>query len=246
MAPETDSAALIVPGKPPFYPTDLPPERPQGELVTNRTTGVQHEILPTTSTCNGWRTEAECYCANYPGSGTSHKGTGRCTFHDTSAATETRMRLLHIRQTAIGALALELDESDTNPTDITSELHLARATLLNWIARYDDWQETVGLWAQAYQRGEVANQPPARMDISRLDTLLKRVAELALQLEDSRLKDAISQGEMIEILREIGSTVELSVTVCPHCKGSLTQVLDLIRQGWARIQLWGRRSKRKS
>jgi len=156
------------------------------------------------------------------------------------------MRLYHIRQTTIGALALELDESDTNPTDITSELHLARAMLLNWIARYDAWQSTVDLWAQAYQRGDVANQPPARIDISRIDALLKRVAELALQLQESRLRDAISQGEMVEILKEISVTVQTTVTVCPHCKGSLDPVLDLIRQGWQRIQLWNRRSKWKA
>ena len=247
MISETAPSALAMPAapvKPPFYPLDLPADRPTGHIVTNHTTGVKHEILPATSTCNGWRSEAQMYCANYAGSGTDHKGVGRCTFHDTSAATETRMRLRHVRETAIGALALELAESDTNPTDITSELHLARATLLNWIARYDDWQDKVSLWAQAYAKGEVASQPPARMDISRLDILLKRVAELALQLEDSKLKDAISQGELIEILREVGTTVETTVTTCPHCKEPLTAVLELIRQGWARIQLWGRRRKK--
>lgn len=213
-------------------------------MITNRTTGVQHEILPSTKTCNGWRTEAECYCSNPAGKNTLHKGVGRCTFHDTSEATAARMRLRHIQSTAIGALALELEESDTNITDITSELHLARATLLNWIARYDDWQENVSFWAQAYAIGEVANQPPGRMDISRLDTLLKRVAELALQLEESRLKDAISQGELIEILREVGGVVELTVTTCPYCHESLATVLELIRGGWQKIMLWGRRKKR--
>ena len=240
MTPET------APVKPPFYPPDLPPDRAPGYVRINHPTAVRHEILPTTATCNGWRSEAQAYCANPPGAGTDHKGTGRCFFHDTSAATAAHMRLRHIRDTTIGALALELEETDTNPTDIASELHLARATLLNWIARYDDWQEKVALWAHAYARGEVGNQPPARMDISRLDTLLKRVAELALQLEESRLKDAISQGEMAEVLREIAMTVETTVTACPHCHGSLAPVLEFVRQGWARIQLWGRRRKQKA
>ena len=154
------------------------------------------------------------------------------------------MRLRHISQTAIGALALELEASDSTPTDITSELHLARATLLNWIARYDVFQEDVALWATAYARQDVSRVPPVRMDISRFDTLLKRVAELALQLEESKLKDAISQGELIEILKEVGATVELSVTTCPHCKGSLAPVLELVKTGWQKIQLWGRRKKR--
>lgn len=246
LATDTDTTALFAPIKLPFYPRDLPLDRPPGQIITNRTTGVQHEILPSTSTCNGWRTDAQCYCANPAGLGTLHKGTGRCMFHDTSKATETRMRLYHIRETAIGALALELEESDDDPTNITSELHLARATLLNWIVRYDEWQEKVTLWAEAYARGDVANQPPARMDISRIDALLKRVAELALQLEESRLRDAISQGEMVEVLREIAVTVETTVTVCPFCKGSLAPVLGLIRQGWQKINLWNRRGRRKA
>ena len=229
--------------KPSFYPDDLPLDRPKGQIATKSTTGIPHEILPATSTCNGWRHGALAYCSKAAGWRTDHPGEGRCTFHDTSAATATRMRLYHIRETAIGSLALELEASDDDPTSIASELHLARATLLNWIARYDDWQDKVSLWAQAYAKGEVASQPPARMDISRLDILLKRVAELALQLEESRLKDAVSQGELIEILREVGTTVETTVTTCPHCKEPLTAVLELIRQGWARIQLWGRRRK---
>lgn len=239
-------SSSVVAVKPPFYPSDLPSDKPRGQIITNPATGVQHEVLPFTSTCNGWRTRAECYCSQPAGWHTTHEGTGRCFFHDTSKAVETRMRLYYIRQTTIGALALELDESDTNPTDITSELHLARATLLNWIARYDDWQAKVDLWAQAYARGDVVNQPPARMDISRIDALLQRVASLALQLEESKLRDAISQGELIEILREVGMTVETTVTVCPHCKGTLAPVLELIRQGWQRVQLWNRRARRKA
>mgnify|MGYP001599861150 FL=1 len=207
-------------------------------------TGVEHEILPVTSTCNGWRSEAQTYCRNGPGDETNHKGVGRCAYHDVSVATDARLRLQHISNTAIGALALELEADGTDPAGIVSELHLIRATMLNWIARYDVYQGEIALWAQAYAVGDVRYQPPMRMDISRIDHLVKTVAALALQVEESRLKDAVSQGELIEILREVGTVVELSVTSCPHCNGSLTPVLELVKMGWQKIILWGRRKKK--
>lgn len=226
-----------VPAKP-FWPPDLP-ETYRQRTRTNPTTGEVHAILPVTSTCNGWRTLAHTYCANRAGHRTDHPGTGRCHFHDTGPImTAARVRLGHIAHTAVGALALELEAAEDDPTDITSELHLARSLLLNWIKRYEHYMEHLALWAQAFANHEVGHAPPMAMDISRIDVLLRRVADLALQVQQARLLDSVSQGELIEILRTVSQVVDVSVTTCPTCHAPLTSVLDLIRAGWSNIRLW--------
>lgn len=227
----------------PFWPPDLPEVYYQKGATTRKhpTTGAQHEVLPATATCNGYRSFAETYCKRPAGWDTDHPGTGRCRHHDGARlATAARIRLGHIAHTAVGALALELEATDSDPTDITAELHLARSLLLNWIQRYDTYMEQLTLWARAYASGEVGHPPPLAMDMTRIDGLLRRVADLALQLQHAKLRDAISQGEMIEILRAVSRVVEESVTTCPQCAAPLAGVLDLIRAGWQKVSLWKR------
>lgn len=226
-------------------PPDLPPDWRRGDFRTTPTTGT-HEVVPATSTCNGWRKREGGYCQRPAGWRTEHPGEGRCKWHDMTAPLRAMQRYQRLHATTIGALAHELAEIDDDPCNILPELHLARALFLDWIRRYDAFTEALLTWHEAYQQGNLTARPPRAMDIARAESQLQGIARLAQQLEESRMKDALSQGELVEILREVGLVVETTVVACPYCRGPLQPVLDRIRQGWQRIQLWNRRSQRKA
>ena len=122
---------------------------------------------------------------------------------------------------------------------------MARALFADWIQRYQKFSEALIAWHESFnpETERFARRPPRIMDITAAQYQLQTIAKLAQQLEESRLKDALSQGEMIEILQEVSVATEDSVALCPHCHGSLAPVLEAIKQRWASIQLWGRRAK---
>ena len=236
-----NSPRYIVP-KTHFYPEDVPADA-KTRTVTNQTTGDTHVILPATKTCNGWRLRAKTYCSQVAGMRTQHRGTGRCWLHDMSPAHAGSSRYRHIEHTAVGVLANEILSIDDDPTNITEELAMARAIFSDWIERYALWSDALLAWHASFYSGEKEPKPLKILDISDAHRQLKTIGTLAQQLQDSRLRDAVSQGELVEILREVSTVVELSLTTCPHCHGKLDAVLDLIRKGWTAIQLWGRNKR---
>ena len=228
--------------KPPFYPTDLPTG--QRWTVRRDEHGAEHEILPPTATCNGHLNYREGYCPRPAGNFTKHKGTGRCEVHDMSIAHEATRRYHRLTTTAIGALAGEIQSrTDDDPANITDELALARALFIDWVERYQEGLNALLAWNAARESGGKAKKPPKIMNIVQAQTQIRTIAALAMQLEESRLRDVISQGEMVEILREISISTEAALTTCPHCQGSLAPVLEHIKAAWSHIQLWGRRKK---
>ena len=234
--------AAIEAGKLYFYPADLPPGQPL-ERYHNATTGAEHDILPPTATCNGYLRRRHGYCSNRAGQFTTHDGTGRCIRHDMSAAHAASRRYRALHDTAIGALAQEIAVYDDDPTNITEELALARALFTDWIKRYQQFSDAIIAWHKSYSSGEGTPKPVRLLDITAADRQIQTIARLALQLEESRLRDALSQGELIAILREVSLATETTVTTCPHCHGSLQPVLEAIKTAWGRIVLWGRRSQ---
>lgn len=230
--------------KPPkthFYPDDLPPDAKTRK--TTSSSGETHIIIQSTKTCNGWRKYAATYCSQPAGKLTKHNGHGRCWLHDMSPAHAGSERYRHIENTAVGALANTILAIDDDPTNITDELAMARAIFSDWVDRYDAWSEALLAWHASFYMGDKEPKPVKIMDIADAHRQLRTIGTLAQQLQDARLKDAVSQGELVDILREVSTVVELSLTTCPHCHGPLAPVLELIRAGWNKIQLWGR-SKR--
>ena len=231
--------AVIEANKPFFYPPDLPPDAKITHYKHPKT-GASHDILPPTSTCNGHLLRRPGYCSNRAGQWTTHDGTGRCVKHDMSRAHGANRRYTALQETAIGALADEIAAYDDDPTNITDELTIARALFVDWIQRYQKFSEALIAWHESFTTGEVVRKPVRILDITQANQQIQTIAKLAQQLEDSRLRDALSQGELIAILQEVSRSTEATVTTCPHCHGSLQPVLDAIKVAWGGINLWHR------
>ena len=239
--PPTDASlakAALEASRPSFYPPDLPPDA-QITHYTSPKSGATHDILPPTATCNGHLIRPG-YCSNRAGQWTTHDGAGRCVKHDMSRAHLANTRYTALQETTIGILADEIAAYDDDPTNITDELTLARALFVDWIQRYQEFSEALLAWHASFATGRAAPKPARILDITQASQQIRVIAQLAQQLEDSRLRDALSQGELIAILQEVSRSTEATVTTCPHCHGSLQPVLDAIKGAWGGINLWHR------
>jgi hypothetical protein len=84
------------------------------------------------------------FCTRPAGWGTDHVGQGRCKLHGGAAVIKSG-RYSKIIRTRVAELIKE-QEDNPDPLNILPELALARALLIDFVERYDDWRDAILAW----------------------------------------------------------------------------------------------------
>jgi hypothetical protein len=100
--------------------------------------------------CRGWNAKRKKYCSARAGSGTDHLGEGRCRHHRGNASVKsgrystitTRPRLKEL---------LERFEADEDPLDLSREVTLLRALMVDLAERWDEMMEGNARWHASFQ-----------------------------------------------------------------------------------------------
>lgn len=87
-------------------------------------------------------------CQNPAGFKTDHPGEGRCHLHGGKSQVKTG-RYSRIKRKRIAEL-LEDFRTDPDPLDITEELHLLRALVLDYVERYDEVTDLLQAWHNSF------------------------------------------------------------------------------------------------
>jgi hypothetical protein len=140
--------------------------------------------------CRAWNGKRTKYCRSRAGSKTTHPGVGRCNVHGGLREGDGRVthgRFSRVRDTVIGAL-VEQHLADPDPLNLAQELALARATLEDYLHRYDS-QAT---------HADVLDQ-------------LEVISRIVARIEHGRAAYAISRPELARVLNELARIVSAHV-----------------------------------
>lgn len=92
-------------------------------------------------------------CVKPAGWGTDHAGEGRCKFHGGATPVKSG-RYSTVTRTELRTL-IEHYEADPNPLNVLPELALARASLVDYVNRYDQTTEALLAWYASWERAHI-------------------------------------------------------------------------------------------
>lgn len=87
-------------------------------------------------------------CQNPAGFKTDHPGEGRCHIHGGKSQVKSG-RYSSIKRKRIAELLKEF-RTDPDPLDVTEELHLLRALVLDYVERYDEVTDLLSAWHNSF------------------------------------------------------------------------------------------------
>lgn len=152
-------------------------------------------------------------CLNPAGFRTNHLGQGRCFKHGgtrqpTKILSEVPpgqlSRYQHVERHALRDLAARLAEAEPDITDLSEELHLLRALLIQYINEYEEFIEALLAW---YASPDVKQKPRRIMDISDVSGLIESVSRIAERMHKIRSEGSIDLLTFQRVTEQMGIIV---------------------------------------
>lgn len=170
-------------------------------------------------------------CRNRAGKGTPHVGKGACKYHGGLSKKEggdRRVRTLRYSQVgdvSVAEILADLAE-DPNPLDVTPELQLVRALLIDWTEQYGALKEAILAWNAS--RGE--EERPARVpELIHVTPLIEAISRVVYRIERAQSERYIPRGQFYRVMMAMGRVVDSRVPSA--------ELREQIKDDWLRIEL---------
>ena len=169
-------------------------------------------------------------CMNPAGFKTDHPGVGRCKFHGGNAPVKHGWysRITHTR---IMNIMDEIALVEMNAMDLIPEANLLRAMIVDFVNRYEEWEEMLTAW---YKDPENKARPRRPMDLSDASFLIESVSRVVHRMHQIQSEGSIS----LDTFRRV--TEHMGMIVANHVKDS--EVLKKIELEWSTLALDARSS----
>jgi hypothetical protein len=180
-------------------------------------------------TCGRMRIRRTGLCTLPAGWGTSHAGRGACKLHGGIKNRDTDRRLKHGLYSTVSDVRIQEIQEEIhaagNPLDVTQELTLARALLVDWTERYALLRDAILEWNES----RLPEDRPARVpDIAELFPALESISRIVYRIERATSDKYIPRGTFYRIMLAMGRVVDARV----HDEA----VREQIRQDWLKIE----------
>lgn len=168
-------------------------------------------------------------CRNRAGKGTIHLGRGACMFHGGIRSAERDKRLKsgmysQVKNVRVAEIHAELSELD-GKLDVTQDLTLARAVLIDWVERHSDLVDAILAW-NASRRDE--DRPTKIPDVGQVIASVEAISRIVYRIEKASSDKFIPRGTFYRVMMAMGRSVDSRV------HDEVTR--ELIRQDWLRIE----------
>ena len=177
--------------------------------------------------CNG-RKRSGGYCRQPAGWRTDHPGQGRCRKHggNTVKGTITHGWYSNITHTRVKDILSGLAKIEADAMDLLPEVHLLRAMTVDYINRYDEFQEALMAW---YTDPDSNSRPRRIMDIQDASHLIESISRVAQRLHQIQSEGSIS----LETFKRV--TEQMGMVVARHVLDPVT--LNAIEHEWTLLAL---------
>lgn len=166
-------------------------------------------------------------CKQPAGWRTDHPGVGRCKFHGGITSKQTKHgRYSTIKHKHVSGILDELEQVHDQVMDLAPETKLIRALLIDYVNRYDEFQEALMAW---YADKESNTKPRRIMDISDAANLVESVSRVVHRMHQIESEGAISLVTFKRVTEQMG------IIVAKHVKDERT--LSHISEEWGLLAL---------
>lgn len=169
-------------------------------------------------------------CRNRAGKGTSHVGKGACYLHGGLKKDGTDRRVRHLRYSnvsdvAVAEIMAELAD-DPNPLDVTPELQLARALLIDWTEKFGELKQGILAWNASRGKEE---RPAAVPDLTQLQPLLEAISRIVYRMQRAHSDKYIPRGKFYQVMMAMGRVIDSRVVD--------EELREQIKDDWLRIEI---------
>lgn len=164
------------------------------------------------------------YCRKLAGSGTMHPGSGLCHTHDRKRPYDPLHRYRGIQNKRLSNQFKKLDEADRDIFDLTPEIQLMRAMMLDYVANFYEFQEAVMAWYKAEKK-----RPRQGFDISEASDLIEAVSRLIQRKHSIEERASISLETFRYAMEQMG------IIVAKHVRDG--NILNAIEAEWRGVSL---------
>lgn len=122
-------------------------------------------------------------------------------------------RYSHLEQKRIAGIMSELEKRDKNIMDLTPEVLLLRALLIDFVNRYDDFVEQLEAWYRARSLSQKAGPPPPSKipDLADAKDLIEGVSRIVERIHKIEREGSISLDTFRRLVEEMGVIVSRHV-----------------------------------
>lgn len=181
-------------------------------------------------------------CGNAAGKGTDHKGEGRCKNHGGAAPIKSGRYSTITRSTIKGLL--EQFEADANPLDLTPELHLLRALILDYIERYQEftaaliaWHEDESTFTDRWGNEQVTRKPPQVIDILSVAKYITAIGQISERIEKAKKEGSVSLETLNRVIEQLGVQLVKAAQETVKDAAQRATLLSRVEDLWQSIQL---------
>jgi hypothetical protein len=181
--------------------------------------------------CGAKRLHADGVCQNPAGFATEHVGQGRCKFHGGCGGNLKHGRYSLINRASIREQLDKLKSVEEDVLDLTPEVELLRAVIIDYVNRYDTLTEALFAWHNSFldPMMQKKERPKQVIDISDVSRMIGSVANVVSQIHKIRTSGAISLETLKRVLESMG------IAVARHVKDDAA--LRAIEAEWRTIRL---------
>jgi hypothetical protein len=182
-------------------------------------------------------------CRQTAGNRTDHPGVGRCWLHgglnQKIDLTDPKNRYLIMKQGRIRDL-IEAFAEDTNPLDLSHEVMVLRALLLDLMER---WESIYGVdgallaWHESFHTGDGPPKPRQLPDFSSVSSVADRVGAMVDRIVKHKAEGAITMATLSKLLEKFGVETAQAVSEMKLEPESEAKLLTDIETRWNNVRL---------
>jgi len=123
-------------------------------------------------------------------------------------------------------------EADPDPLNVTAELALLRAIVVDFINRYDKFIAALEAWHESYVHtagSPTEPKPTQLMDIAEVAKIVGQIARTVEQIQKMRSATAVCRADLFRIMQQMGAAVAQHV--------SNPAEVEAVREEWLGITL---------
>lgn len=195
-------------------------------METHTTCGAKTTSTPDGAPCSkvaGWRTD--------------HPGQGRCYLHGGGSPIK-HGRYSKITRPRIKAW-LEEFESDPDPLNLEAEVKLLRALIIDYVERFDAYQEALQAWHESFNDPTKAAPAKPRQvaDILSVGKFIGDIGGLVEKIHKQRTEGTITMATLNRVIEEFGEELVKAAQETIDDTAARAHLLASVERRWGSVRL---------